>query len=355
MSDTPVPSRLISTSTEDSLVARSSRAGAVLAVVLARPCSWRGWSFCGVQVVVGSCIKSRRARRQRPNRRCPQRPSKDRAQPVQEGGGFRLRAGGDAQVAGDADVADQHAGVQQTLPDGMRIRPGRRRTRSWNRRAPAAAPVRVSPSTIRSRWTLMSSTLASRASRVAQRRHRGGLGDGGEVVGQADQPEGVGDLRCRGQVAQPGAGQGEGLAHGAGHDQPLPAGQQGQRAAACRRGRTRRRPRPRSRWPGRPPRPRRRLRRRPGPGPYPSGCSGSRGTPRSAQSGGPARRPTLRSDHSRRRGPRTGIACRCRWPAAGTSNTWAGNRGPCGQGRRTPGGSAAAPRWNRSRPRCCPR
>ena len=56
------------------------------------------------------------------------------------------------------------------------------------------------------------------------------LGDGGEVVRQADQAKGVGDLRgCR-HVADAGAGQGEGLAHGPRDDEPLPAGQQRQGA-----------------------------------------------------------------------------------------------------------------------------
>ena len=41
------------------------------------------------------------------------------------------------------------------------------------------------------------------------------LGDRREVVRQADQAEGVGDLRSGREVAEPGAGQGEGLGHGA--------------------------------------------------------------------------------------------------------------------------------------------
>ncbi len=48
--------------------------------------------------------------------------------------------------------------------------------------------------------------------------------------GQPDQPQGVGHLRGGGHVAEPGTGEGEGLAHGAGDDQPLPARQQGERA-----------------------------------------------------------------------------------------------------------------------------
>ncbi len=58
----------------------------------------------------------------------------------------------------------------------------------------------------------------------------GGLGQGGQVVRQPDQPQRVGDRRVGGQVAQPGTGEGEGLAHRAGHDQPRPPGQQLERA-----------------------------------------------------------------------------------------------------------------------------
>ena len=58
----------------------------------------------------------------------------------------------------------------------------------------------------------------------------GGLRDGGEVVREPDQPQGVGDFGGRRHVAQAGTGQGERLAHGPRDDQPLPARQQRQRA-----------------------------------------------------------------------------------------------------------------------------
>ena len=48
---------------------------------------------------------------------------------------------------------------------------------------------------------------------VPQRGARDGLGDRGEVVGQPDDAQRVADLRRRGEVAEPGAGERERLAH----------------------------------------------------------------------------------------------------------------------------------------------
>ena len=54
---------------------------------------------------------------------------------------------------------------------------------------------------------------------MAQRGARDGLGDGREVVGQAYDAQRVADLRSRGEVAEPGTGEGERLAHRARDEQ----------------------------------------------------------------------------------------------------------------------------------------
>ena len=48
----------------------------------------------------------------------------------------------------------------------------------------------------------------------------GGLGDRGQVVGQPDDPERVDERRGRGEVAEPAAGEGEGLGHGPADREP---------------------------------------------------------------------------------------------------------------------------------------
>ncbi len=57
-----------------------------------------------------------------------------------------------------------------------------------------------------------------------------GLGLGGEVVGHPDQAQGVGDGGVGGEVAEPAAGEREGLGHRPGHDEPRPSLEEGERA-----------------------------------------------------------------------------------------------------------------------------
>ena len=54
---------------------------------------------------------------------------------------------------------------------------------------------------------------------MSQRGPRGSLSDRGEVIWQAYQQHRVDHGRSGDQVAEPAAGEGEGLAHGAGHDE----------------------------------------------------------------------------------------------------------------------------------------
>ncbi|OEI67229.1 hypothetical protein Cus16_3130 [Curtobacterium sp. ER1/6] len=65
---------------------------------------------------------------------------------------------------------------------------------------------------------------------MPERGDRGGLGEGGQVVRQADESEGIDHRRVGSQVADAGAGERERLAHRAGHDQARSSGQQGDRA-----------------------------------------------------------------------------------------------------------------------------
>ena len=53
------------------------------------------------------------------------------------------------------------------------------------------------------------------------------------MVGHTDQAKGVAHGGVGRQVAEPGSGEGERLAHGAGDDEPLPAGQQGEGAGGA--------------------------------------------------------------------------------------------------------------------------
>ena len=88
---------------------------------------------------------------------------------------------------------------------------------------------------------------AEQLGRVPQRRQRGRLGDGGEVVGQPHHADRVADLGRRGEVAQPGAGERERLAHGAGDDEVAVLAAAARARSACRCGGTRRTPRRRRR------------------------------------------------------------------------------------------------------------
>ena len=71
---------------------------------------------------------------------------------------------------------------------------------------------------------------------VCERGAGDGLGDRGQVIRQPHQEQRVHHGRVGGQVAEPGARGGEGLGHRAGHHEPRPAGQQGERARGARAG-----------------------------------------------------------------------------------------------------------------------
>lgn len=143
MVDTPVPSRLISTKTLDSLVALSKRAlrpwpgmVSVIAAVLCFMCATgqavQGSSKRANVVVFNTSLGER-------DRYCPNSPpggrilqcaapepaltsaGKDGAQPGEERGCFGFRSCGDTQVSGDADVANQNTIGQQRLPHLVRV------------------------------------------------------------------------------------------------------------------------------------------------------------------------------------------------------------------------------------------
>ena len=224
-----MPSRSRLTRTLDSLVARSRvarRGGACRAVgdglahgILALAAAW-SWSVrTSSRAALKAAISSGRAR-------------------------------GDAQPAGGSDLADQHPAVEQRLPQARAGRRSGRRGRSWRRsRRPRARDRRASrrgrrgPSRSRS-------TAASISVGVGQGDPGDGLRDGRQVVRQPDEPQRVDEGRVRGQVAEPPAGEGEGLGHRAADRQPRPPGQQLERARRARRARTRRRPRRPRRRPG---------------------------------------------------------------------------------------------------------
>lgn len=67
---------------------------------------------------------------------------------------------------------------------------------------------------------------------VLQRGERGGLGDGGQVVGQPDELDGVHDGGVGGEIAEPQSGGAERLGHGAADDQVRAAFEQRQQRVA---------------------------------------------------------------------------------------------------------------------------
>ena len=98
----------------------------------ARRPPWSRW-WPARRVRCGSCGQSPRAAR------CPgaTSPSAARKASVSSGG-----AGGDPQPAGQPDVADQHAAVEQRLPGRVRVGEARRTARSWRRCGTLVSPMR---------------------------------------------------------------------------------------------------------------------------------------------------------------------------------------------------------------------
>ena len=158
----------------------------------------------------------------------------------------------DPQPAVGPSLADQHAAIEQALPDRVPVGEACRTARSWRRSRRPRAPARAARSTVGVALGAQVVDAAEQLGGVPQRRERDRLGDRREVVGQPDDAERVADRGVGGQVAEPGAGERERLAHRAGDHQVAVRRQQLERARACRRAGTRRTPR-------RPPRPRRRA------------------------------------------------------------------------------------------------
>ena len=130
----------------------------------------------------------------------------------------RAADGADAADHDHHEGQDQHAVAQQVLPqalgigqapeeDEVGVRGGRLQTQLLQT---GHDPVPLFAD---------ASDLPQQLVPVAQRRQGDGLGHRGEVVGQAHQHDGLDHGRIRGEVADPGPRQGEGLAHGAADDQ----------------------------------------------------------------------------------------------------------------------------------------
>ena len=170
---------------------------------------------------------------------------------AQERVGLLGRAGGDPQPAGEADVADQHALVEQGLPDRLSGPGTVRRGRSWRRCRPPVRPSSRSSVTIRSRCALIASTWPAAPARgpAPPGPRPGSATRGGRAAGPAARRRpraGSAD-----QVAHPYPGEARTPCSWSGS--PPAAGSRGSSATALRvpgRGRTRRTPRRRSPCPG---------------------------------------------------------------------------------------------------------
>ena len=150
-------------------------------------------------------------------------------------------------------IARRNASVSSGVPAVTRSHPAQphvaheharsssaRHTADWSSKRPnstklASLSATVSPSprssaTIRSRCSLIASTGPA-APAPGHRGPRGGLGERRQVVRQPHQLQCVDHRRVGRQVADPGAGERERLAHGAGDDQPRVPRQQ--RRARC--------------------------------------------------------------------------------------------------------------------------
>ena len=125
----------------------------------------------------------------------------------------------DPQPSVGAGLADQHAPVEQPLPDARAGRRTDRTARSSRRCRRPRGPAPRSQSTVRSRSARSSSTWPSSSSACRSAASATAWVTAREVVGQPDHAQRVADAGCRGEVAEPGAGQRERLAHRAGHDE----------------------------------------------------------------------------------------------------------------------------------------
>ena len=228
------------------------------------------------------------------------------------------RADRDAQPAVRPDLADQHAAVEQALPDGVpvgvppeqhevRVALGHLEPQPGQ---PAGRRVALGPQVVDPGEQLVG---------VPQRGERGGLGDGAEVVRQPHHPDRVADLRRRREVPEPGAGERERLAHRPRHDEVAQRRQQLERArrpGAAELGvrlvdhdQRRRRP------------PRTGPRRWRAAAPCRSGCWATAAAPRWVARAARARGRRPGRARSRPRGDPRPSGCRCRGRTPGTSST----------------------------------
>src|SRR3954462_10791861 len=186
MSDTPVPSRLISTSTEDSLVARSMRAVRSAAVfdpvgLMVKDPLWEKKWFLAPSAALSSLGGKRSLAR------------KDALQGGKEGCGFRLSTRSNPEVAGDSHVADEHTGVQQFLPYLVRIlQAAEEHVVGVRCFRPEAHPGEFRDDTVTLLFDVLD--ICHQGFAVFEGGQGGCLGDGGQVVREANQPQGIGDL-----------------------------------------------------------------------------------------------------------------------------------------------------------------
>ncbi len=231
-----------------------------------------------------------------------------------------------------------------------------RTARSWRRSRRPRSPCAAQPAdrSRRARAAARRPCPAARR-RVPQRRQRGRLGDRREVVGQPDDAERVADRGVGGEVAEPGAGERERLAHGAGDDEVAVLAAAARARSASRRGGTRRTPR-----------------RRP-----PGRCRRARVASTRIASAGSAVPVGLLGDGSsttlgrcsaierRARGRGRARSRSSRWPTTQLGEGVAGVLGihrvrrreataRCGPDRRRPAAAAASPRWSRWPPTPAP-
>ena len=108
------------------------------------------------------------------------------------------------QPAVRAGLADQHAAVEQPLPDSMPVGERSRTTRSWRRSRRPGGPAPRSQATVASRSARSSSTVPSSSGACRSAAQRDRLGDRGQVVGQPDDADRVADRRVGGEVADAG-------------------------------------------------------------------------------------------------------------------------------------------------------
>ena len=136
---------------------------------------------------------------------------------------LRRGADRDPQPAVRTGLADQHAVVEQALPDGVPVGVAAEQ----HEVGVALGDLRPRAAQPGGRGVALGAQVVDAGEQlvgVPQRGQRGGLGDGAEVVGQPHHADRVADLRRGREVAEPGPGERERLAHRAGDDQVAQAG-----------------------------------------------------------------------------------------------------------------------------------